>query len=112
MHTLPTRLRSLCLCLLLACLACQSPYDPESHWEEGELGVLRQGMTVGEAGGCSTSIVNALSEQLIEEINCLRPNTLREFTGYNMSLGPAVFPFCRHKVQKILPMPSPLKVAP
>ena len=81
MHTLPTQLRSLCLCLLFACLACQSPYDPESHWEEGELGVLRQGMTVGEAGGCSTSIINALSEQLIEEINCLRPNTLREFTG-------------------------------
>lgn len=93
MHTLPTQLRSLCLCLLFACLACQSPYDPESHWEEGELGVLRQGMTVGEVGGCSTSIVNALSEQLIEEINCLRPNTLREFTGPNMSLGSAVFPF-------------------
>ena len=78
---------------LLQLYACEPQYDEESHWEEGELGVLSQGLTVGEAGGCSTSIVNALSAQLIEEINCLRPNTLRDFTGPNMSLGPAVWPF-------------------
>ena len=72
---------------------CEPQYDEESHWEEGELGVLSQGLTVGEAGGCSTSIVNALSAQLIQEINCLRPNTLRDFTGPRMNLGPAVWPF-------------------
>ncbi len=83
--------------ILLVCLGfgfgCQSRYDLESHWVEGEMGEVRLGMTVAEAGGCSTQIVNALSEQLIEEINCLRPNTLRSFTGPNMNLGPAVFPF-------------------
>ena len=83
-------------CLMLAMLCtygCEPYYDDESHWEEGAIGVLRQGLTVGEAGGCSTSILNALSEQLIEEINCLRPGTLRSFDGSNTSLGSAVFPF-------------------
>ena len=79
--------------LLCLALGCESQYDMESHWVEGEMGEVRLGMTVAEAGGCSTEIVNALSEQLIEEINCLRPNTLRDFTGPNMNLGPAVFPF-------------------
>ena len=45
------------------------------------------------AEGCTTSAVNALSRQLIDEINCLRPNTLVDFSGPNMVLGNAVFPF-------------------
>jgi len=83
------------MCLIMLASGCgpETRYDPESHWEEGKLGVIRQGMTVGDAGGCSTSIINPLSIQLIDEINCLRPDTLVDFTGPNMSLGPAVFPF-------------------
>jgi hypothetical protein len=88
------QLGALSIFLLILCsFGCQPHYDDESHWEEGPMGVLRQGLTVGEAGGCSTSIVNALSEQLITEINCLRPDTLRAFGGPNTSLGSAVFPF-------------------
>ena len=48
---------------------------------------------VRQRAGCTTSVVNALSEQLIQEINCLRPNTLVDFSGPNMNLGPAVFPY-------------------
>ena len=72
--------------VILCCYGCEPHYDSESHWEEGAMGVLRQGLTVGEAGGCSTSIVNALSEQLIDEINCLRPGTLRSVSYTHLTL--------------------------
>lgn len=66
-------------------------YDPESHWVEGEMGQMRAGLTVAEAGGCSTGIVRALSEQLIEEINCLRPGTLSDFNHPNIQPSAVVF---------------------
>ncbi|MGK0358353.1 MAG: hypothetical protein ACI9U2_000640 [Bradymonadia bacterium] len=68
-----------------ALVACADDrYDPESPWVEGEMGVLRSGLSVGEAGGCSTGIVRALSEQLLDEINCLRPGTLADFNHPNI----------------------------
>lgn len=78
--------------LLLGC-GEESRYDPETHWEEGELGVWRPGLTVAEAGGCSTGIVAGLSRQLIAEINCMRPNTLSDFSGAGVAAGGNVFPF-------------------
>lgn len=68
-------------------------YDPESHWEEGVLGEWRAGLTVAQAGGCSTAIVRGLARQLIDEINCLRPNTLVDFSRGGISQGEAVWPF-------------------
>lgn len=66
-------------------------YDPESPWVEGEMGVIRSGLTVAEAGGCSTGIVRALSEQLIDEINCMRPGTLASFEHPNIQPAAVVF---------------------
>lgn len=78
------------ICATLA--GCDGPrYDPESHWVEGEMGELRSGLTVAEAGGCSTAIVRPLSEQLIEEINCLRPGTLAPFDHPNIQPSAVVF---------------------
>jgi len=70
--------RKLTLALFLLLVGCtdEPGYDPESPWVEGELGVWRAGLTVGEAGGCSTAIVAGLSRQLLEEIGCLRPGVL------------------------------------
>lgn len=53
-------------------------------------------LTVGEAirGYCSTAVVRGLSEQLIQELNCIRPNTmasLKDLKG--LSLGSAVMPY-------------------
>lgn len=53
-------------------------------------------LTVGDAvrGYCSTAVVKGLSEQLIQELNCIRPNTmasLRDLRGLN--LGSAVMPY-------------------
>ena len=44
--------------------------------------------------GCTSSVVNGLSTQLVEELNCLEPGLLKSFAGQpNLRLGAAVFPF-------------------
>lgn len=68
-------------------------YDPESHWDEGVIGEWQAGLTVGQAGGCSTAIVRGLAQQLIDEINCLRPNTLVSFSRGDISEGESVWPY-------------------
>ncbi len=79
---------------LVALLAACGPADEDAdHFTEGALGVWRPGLTVGEAGGCSTAIVAGLSRQLIDEINCLRPNTLVSIADLNVAAGDAVWPF-------------------
>ncbi|MCB9548547.1 MAG: D-alanyl-D-alanine carboxypeptidase family protein [Myxococcales bacterium] len=85
--------RGLVALALLAGCGPDEGYDPETPWVEGELGVWRAGLTVAEAGGCSTGIVAGLSRQLIDEINCLRPNTLVDFSGARVVAGAVVFPF-------------------
>src|SRR5688572_21774915 len=79
------------LLILMIAAGCQ-PYEPD--FEEGELGVWRPGLTVGQAGGCSTAIVAGLSKQLIAEQNCIRPDALVSFAGLaGVSIGAAVNPF-------------------
>ncbi len=79
--------------LLLAACAPDVGYDPEAPFEEGALGVWTPGLTVEQAGGCSTSIVAGLSRQLIEELNCLRPNTLVDYSGPRIGNNGAVWPY-------------------
>ncbi len=43
---------------------------------------------------CSTTVVKGLASQLVDEIQCLRPNTFARIDGLpNTSLGSAVFPY-------------------
>lgn len=43
---------------------------------------------------CSTTSVKGLSQQLVEEINCLKPDTMAPMPDHrNLSLGDAVFPY-------------------
>ncbi len=60
--------------------------DPDSDYEFG--------MTVNEAAvsACSTSTVAGLSRQLIEEIECLRPNSMADITGIP-GVSISTFPF-------------------
>src|SRR4029077_7429710 len=52
------------------------------------------GLTVGGAGGCSTFIVDGLSQQLIAEQNCIRPNALVSFAGKpGINVGSNVYAF-------------------
>lgn len=59
-------------------------------WQEGVLGEWRPGLTVAQAGGCSTGIVSGLSNQLVAEINCLRPNTLSQYSHSRIRNGGTV----------------------
>lgn len=43
--------------------------------------------------GCSTSACNALSQQLIHQMNVMSPNTLVTFDNLNVNLKSAAFPF-------------------
>jgi len=45
-----------------------------------DLGVITSGLTVGQAGGCDTSIVKGLTQQLIAEHNCIAPNAMVDFS--------------------------------
>jgi hypothetical protein len=67
------------LCVVVGLAAGCGP--EESAFVDGEIGVLRDGLTVGGAGGCSTAIVAGLSKQLIDEQNCIRPNALDGFAS-------------------------------
>lgn len=96
--SLPGRtLRAAFACAGALCLvACQNDadrYDPESPWVEGAIGTWRAGLNVGQAGGCSTAIVRGLAAQLIDEINCLRPNTLVLFSRGDINEGESVWPY-------------------
>src|SRR6476620_2339022 len=66
---------------------------PESPFVDHDLGVSTSELRVGDAGGCDTSIVKALSAQLVEQLSCIHPNAMVSFAGPNVDLGPAVQPF-------------------
>src|SRR3954464_11322739 len=70
----------------------------ETAWEEGPIGEIYEGLSVGGAGGCSTFIVDGLSKQLIAEQNCLRSNALVSFAGKKgISLSSNVYPYLEPK---------------
>ena len=50
----------------------------EPSWEEGEIGEVYEGLSVGGAGGCSTFVVDGLSKQLIAEQNCIQRQRARQ----------------------------------
>lgn len=52
---------------------------------------------------CSTTSVKGLSQQLVEEINCLSPDTMAPIPNHpNLSMGAAVFPFLQKNAAQAL----------
>ncbi len=76
--------------LILALVSSSGCAPDEPAWVDGEIGEFRHGLTVGQAGGCSTAIVAGLTAQLIAEQNCIKPNALGSFSGANISIGSSV----------------------
>lgn len=53
--------------------------------------------------GCTTSVAQGLSEQLVQEIQCLAPNALvRVSTSNRVDYGPAVFPYLQSSAARSL----------
>lgn len=86
------RTQSFAVILLLAA-ACGPADEHESPYVDHDMGTFEQGLNVGAAGGCDTSIVRGLTSQLYAEMNCIAPNTMVNFTGPNISLSSAVEPY-------------------
>lgn len=74
---------------------CGGEDDDSVHVQhfEGAYGVFRAGLNVGQVGGCSTSVVQGLTDQLIEELNCISPNLMVKFSGSHTTLYSGVNPF-------------------
>src|SRR5687767_10170666 len=80
--------------LLLLLTACGGAEMQENDdYVDHDIGVITSGLTAGQAGGCDTSIVKSLTQQLIAELNCITPNTMNSFTGTGISVTSAVNPF-------------------
>lgn len=93
----------------LSPLACAG--GPEEHDEESEEGVasassaLAASDTVATAvaQSCTTTAVKGLAMQLVEEIQCLRPNTFSRIDNTpGLALGSAVFPYLQTKAAQDL----------
>lgn len=80
-------------CVGAACAPPTHQWDPEVAFVEGAPGRVFQGMRVDEVTGCSTSVLAGLSQQLVDAVNCARPETLVVFSSPNVVVGAAVFPY-------------------
>ncbi|MEL6494898.1 MAG: peptidoglycan-binding protein [Cyanobacteria bacterium J06623_7] len=72
--------------------------EPCNHVHEGEekafdIKVRSFSGLIKNTPGCSTSACNALSQQLIHQMNVMSPNTLVTFDNLNVSLKSAAFPY-------------------
>ena len=84
-----------CLAIVIVLGGCSAE---EPSWEEGQIGEIYEGLSVGGAGGCSTFVVDGLSKQLIAEQNCIRANALVSFSGKKgLSIGSNVYPYLEPK---------------
>jgi MYXO-CTERM domain-containing protein len=91
--------------LSLASVACVALDESEStdhhdHEDEAVVGSVSSELTAASpvsaavTGSCSTTSVKALSIQLVQEIQCLKPGSMKSIENINgVSLGSAVFPY-------------------
>jgi hypothetical protein len=86
----------------IACAGDLDDADPDHHaqGDEERLGTTSTALVASDpvsaavTGSCSTTSVKGLATQLVEEIQCLRPGTMKGIdTIPGLELGSAVFPF-------------------
>ena len=78
--------------LLLLAAACSAP--PEDAGSSADELSASDPVSLAVTSSCSTTSVKGLSQQLVDEMNCLQPNTLESIAGISeVSLGSAVFPY-------------------
>ncbi|MBX3206056.1 MAG: D-alanyl-D-alanine carboxypeptidase family protein [Labilithrix sp.] len=87
-----------------ACSGADDLEDPEDHHsheaEEENIGTVSSELTATSpvssavTGSCSTTSVKALSLQLVQEIQCLKPGSMKRIDATpGLALGAAVFPY-------------------
>lgn len=80
------------------------PCQEINHIEEEPLGTKAAAYagTVQNAPGCSTMVVNGLSQQLIHEVNAINPGILVSFDELNVQLGNAAYAFLQPQAKEAL----------
>jgi MYXO-CTERM domain-containing protein len=91
---------ALCTFLLACAGAASDDEKTEPHEHEPALAESSYALSPNDpvsaavTSSCSTTSVRGLATQLVAEIQCLRPGTLKSIAGVSgYRLGPAVFPF-------------------
>lgn len=82
-------MRALAAVTLIAFTSCGPDLEPELV----PIARYREGLAMSAAGGCSTSIASGLRDQLVEELNCIQPNLMVNFTGSHTNLHSGVNPW-------------------
>jgi len=85
--------RTLVVVTALLCSCGPSEVQVHDDYQEHDIGVSREGLTVGQATGCDTSIVAGLTTQLVAEINCIAPSAMVDFRQANISVTSSVQPY-------------------
>jgi hypothetical protein len=85
--------------LALSLFACSSHEEREGPIDTTSAALNdADPVTTAVDESCSTTSVKGLSTQLVEEIQCLRPGTMKSIEGVDgLSLGSAVFPWLQAK---------------
>lgn len=82
-------MRALAAVTLIAFASC----GPDERADPVPIARYRSGLAMSAAGGCSTSIAIGLRNQLVEELNCIQPNLMVDFTGSHTNLYSGVNPW-------------------
>jgi hypothetical protein len=82
-------------------------YEHDELGEEEELGVLaaptQTVLSAATTGACTTAVVRGLAEQLVDEVECVRPGTMARIDGApGVTLGASVFPFLQRPAAESL----------
>lgn len=94
-------LRRVAVLALFSVAACVNPSgDDADDVHEEPVGEVSSALGASDpvssavSQACSTTAVKGLATQLVDEIQCLRPNTMKKIDGMpGLSLGAAVFPY-------------------
>ena len=80
---------------LLIAVAVLASCGPSSADDDDAVTIaqIRSGLAMSSVGGCNTTIAAALNDQLIEELNCISPRLLVNFSGSHVTLYSAVIPW-------------------
>ncbi len=69
------------------------PYAEQMPWAEYMAAATDTVAQAAASSACTTASVRGLSDQIVAEMNCIKPNLMSRIDGLNVSLGGAALPF-------------------
>lgn len=73
------------------------PYAEQVPWAEYMATATMDTVSgVAASTACTTAAIRGLSDQIVDEMNCIRSGLMTNVTGYNVSLGGAALPYMQN----------------